>query len=186
MFNNVPHSTTKWSPTSPKRENQSSLCTFIRLSPMCLYYLRSASLQALATLRRRHPPPLPPPANPLPHTSIRPRLSKLDVFGTSSVPEPDPAKLCSMFAAGGSPQEFHFVCKANYTPGFYIRGCRYFTTGQHGAWLFSYALFAPLFLHKNHYQCSDQCSNCIVHILEETIKTISDVWVKVCTWRIYT
>lgn len=177
MFNSVPHSTTKWSPTSPKRENQSSLCTFVRLSPMCLYYLRSASLQALATLRRRHPPPL--PANSLPHTSIRPRLSKLDVFGTSSVPEPDPAKLCSMFAAGGSPQEFHFVCEANYTPGFYIWGCRYFTMGQHGAYGFSVTRCSYSYsLRKNHYQYSDQCSNCIVHILEETIKTISDVWAK--------
>lgn len=63
MFNSVPHSTTKWSPASPKRENQSSLCTFVRLSPVCLYYLRSASLQAL---RRLHPPsPLPPPLSPI-------------------------------------------------------------------------------------------------------------------------
>jgi len=118
--------------------------------PILSLHLRSpfAYVPILPSIRisasPRHPPQAapaaaasvttdPPPANPLPHTSIRPRLSKLDVFGTSSVPEPDPAKLCSMFAAGGSPQEFHFVCEANYTPGFYIRGCRYFTTGQHGA-----------------------------------------------------
>lgn len=122
--------------------------------PILSLHLRSpfAHVPILPSIRisasPRHPPQAapvaaasvttdPPPANPSPRTSIRPRPSKLDVFGTSSVPEPDPAKLCSMFAAGGSPQEFHFVCEANYTPGFYIRGCRYFTMGQYGAWFFS-------------------------------------------------
>lgn len=88
-----------------------------------------------------------------------------DVFGTSSVPEPDPAKLCSMFAAGGNPQEFHFVCEANYTPGFYIRGCRYFTMGQRGEWFSRYALFVSPCLRKNHYDqrcarivCTKECN----------------------------
>lgn len=38
-----------------------------------------------------------------------------------------------MFVAGGSPQEFHFACEANYTPSFYIRDRRYFTVGQRAA-----------------------------------------------------
>lgn len=125
--------------------------------PILSLHLRSpfAYVPILPSIRisasPRHPPQAapaaaasvttdPPPANPLPHTSIRSRPSKPDVFSTSSVPEPDSAKLCSMFAAGGSLQEFHFVCEANYMPGFYIRDCRYFTMGQRGAWFSSCAL----------------------------------------------
>lgn len=118
--------------------------------PILSLHLRSpfAYVPILPSIRisasPRHPPQAapaaaasvttdPPPANPLPHTSIRSRPSKPDVFGTSSVPEPDPAKLCSMFAAGGSPQEFHFVCEANYTPGFTYETVAISLWGQRGA-----------------------------------------------------
>lgn len=147
MFNSVPHSTTKWSPASPKRENQSSLYTFVRLSPMCLYYLRSASLQALTTLRGRHPSPPPSPLPPILRQPTSPpaRLHSSSTLYTRRVR----CLLCfrtwsrqtvqGMFLAGGNPLEFHFVCQANYTPGFYIRGCRYFTVGQRGAYIYIYS-----------------------------------------------
>lgn len=162
MFNSVPHSTTKWSPTSPKRENQSSLCTFVRLSPMCLYYLRSASLQALATLRRRHPSPLPP----LPPILRQPTPRRAPPFvldplnSTCSAPPPFPnlippnCAVCSQQAAALR----NFISCARLI----IR--RAFTYEEAVAillWVsmmygFSVAQL-PLFFRKNYYD-SDQCS----------------------------
>lgn len=111
-----------------------SLRTFVRLSPMRLYYLRSASLQALATLRKQHPLPPPPPLPPILRqptlflflqASIRPRPFTSDVFGTSSASKPDPAKAWSVFVTGGHPQEFHFVCARLIIRRPFTSGCRY-------------------------------------------------------------
>lgn len=168
MFNSVPHSTTKWSPASPKRENQSSLCTFVRLSPMCLYYLRSASLQALATLRRRHPPPL-PPLPPILHqpTPCRTPPFVLDPLNpTCSAPPPFPnlippnCAVCSQQAA--ALRNFILCARLIIRRALHTRlSLFHYGVSVVHDFLVS-RCFIPLFHRKNHYD-PDRRTDCIVY-----------------------
>lgn len=93
-----------------------SLCTFVRLSRMCLYYLRSASLQVLATTYRHQR--LPTSCNPSPTPSSSILYQRVRHLQPNQPPN---TESFTMFLAGRNPQEFHFVCQGNYMPEFYTR-----------------------------------------------------------------
>lgn len=136
MFNSVPHSTTKWSPASPKRENQSSLsapsfafrlCAYITFDP----HLCKPSPPSAGSTRRYHRSFANQPLS----SSRKPPFVLDPLRPTCSAPPPL-ANLISpnRVRSRRPPSGISFrVCWANYTPAFYIRACRYFTIGQCGA-----------------------------------------------------
>jgi len=134
VFNSVPHSTTKWSPASPKRGNQSSLCAPSLAFRLCAYITFDPHLRRALRHPSRAAPAVAgavttdPPLSPRP--SVRPRSRR----PTCSAPAPFPELIRQTSDAAYSQPTAalrNFISRrANYTPRFHARETVVISVGQ--------------------------------------------------------